>query len=173
MQVKFRLPHLTGVLLVAATPFAGAEPPLPDPIAPAVIGRPLNQIRPARPVRQKPAAAKPDRPKQVAGSNKAVPTLPAAPVAVAPAAVRSNLRSRSTWRNRRLIIVPIRARRWLTKWARARASPARRSARAPISTARTKRWCAGTTKRTLCPAGSENGRSANQSRHARRWRGSR
>mgnify|MGYP003577897376 CR=1 FL=1 len=39
MHVKFRLPPLTGVLLLAAaTPFAAAESPMPDPIAPAVIG---------------------------------------------------------------------------------------------------------------------------------------
>ncbi|HYE40504.1 MAG TPA: hypothetical protein VEB23_11255, partial [Ramlibacter sp.] len=37
MHVTFRLPYLTGMLLLAATPFAAAESPLPDPIAPAVI----------------------------------------------------------------------------------------------------------------------------------------
>lgn len=88
MQVKFCWPHVTGVLLVAAAPLAAAESPLPDPIAPAVIGRPLDQIRPARPVRQKPAAAKSNQTKQVAATNKAVPTRPPAPVAVAPAAVQ-------------------------------------------------------------------------------------
>ena len=52
MHVKFRLPYLTGALLLAAaTPFAAAESPMPEPIAPAVIGRPLDQIRPVRPVR--------------------------------------------------------------------------------------------------------------------------
>lgn len=89
MHVMFRLPHLMGALLLAATPFAGAESPMPDPIAPAVIGRPLHQIRPARPVRQKPAAPKANRPKQVAASKKAVPTRPPAPVAVAPATVQA------------------------------------------------------------------------------------
>lgn len=88
MQVKFCLPHISGVLLVAATPLAGAESPLPDPIAPAVIGRPLDQIRPARPVRQKPAAAKPNRPKQVAAAQKGVSTRSPTPVAVAPTAAQ-------------------------------------------------------------------------------------
>jgi hypothetical protein len=85
MHMPLRLPHLTGVVLLAATSFAGAEAPLPDPVAPAVIGRPLDQIRPARPVRAKPAAAKP---KQVAAGNKAVPERPSAPVVVVPAAVQ-------------------------------------------------------------------------------------
>jgi Ni/Co efflux regulator RcnB len=85
MHMPLRLPHLTGAVLLAATSFAGAEAPLPDPVAPAVIGRPLDQIRPARPVRAKPAAAKP---KQVAAGNKAVPERPSAPVVVVPAAVQ-------------------------------------------------------------------------------------
>lgn len=89
MHVKFRLPYLTGLLLLGATPLAGAQAPLPDPIAPAVIGRPLDQIRPERPVRQKPAAAKPNRPRQVAASsNKAVAPRPSAPAAAPPAAVQ-------------------------------------------------------------------------------------
>lgn len=85
MHVMLRLPHLTGVLLLAATPWAGAESPLPDPVAPAVIGRPLEQIRPARPLREKPAAAKPHRAKQVAAGKKGVPARAAAAVAAAPA----------------------------------------------------------------------------------------
>jgi len=85
MRALFRLPPLAGVLLLAAAPFAGADSPLPDPVAPAVIGRPLEQVRPARPVRQKPAAAKPRRPATVTASRKAAPTRPSAPVAVAPA----------------------------------------------------------------------------------------
>lgn len=88
MHVTFRLPYWTGMLLLAAAPIAGAESPLPDPIAPAVIGRPLDQIRPARPVRQKPVAAKPTRPKQVATSNKTAPKPRAPTVAIAPAAVQ-------------------------------------------------------------------------------------
>ena len=89
MHVTFRLPYLTGMLLLAATHFAAAESPLPDPIAPAVIGRPLDQIRPARPARAKPPAAKPDRPKQVAASNKAAPAPKrSTPVATAPAAAQ-------------------------------------------------------------------------------------
>lgn len=83
MHVMFRLPYWTGLLLLAATPIAGAESPLPDPIAPAVIGRPLDQIRPA-PARQKRAAAKPKRTQQVAGSSRPVPKPRSAPVAAAP-----------------------------------------------------------------------------------------
>lgn len=88
MHVTFRLPYPMGVLLAAVTLVAGAESPMPDPIAPAVIGRPLDQIRPAPPVRQKRAAAKPTRPKQVASSNKAVPARRSAAVAIAPTAVQ-------------------------------------------------------------------------------------
>jgi Ni/Co efflux regulator RcnB len=59
MHVMFRLPPLvTGVLLLAVAPFGRAESPLPDPIAPAVIGPPLDQIRPARPGHHKAAAAR-------------------------------------------------------------------------------------------------------------------
>lgn len=82
-----RLPHLTGVLLLAAAPFAAAQSPLPDPIAPAVIGRPLDQIKPVRPARPKPAAVKPERPRQLAAGKQAVSAPPSSPVAVAPAAV--------------------------------------------------------------------------------------
>lgn len=89
MHVTFRLSQLTGALLLAAMPLAGAESPLPDPIAPAVIGRPLEQIRPVQPVRQKPAAQKPNRPRKVAAGKKAVPARPSARVAAAPAAVRA------------------------------------------------------------------------------------
>jgi len=53
MHVPFRATLLPGLLLLVATPFALAESPMPDPIAPAVIGRPLDQIRPSRPVREK------------------------------------------------------------------------------------------------------------------------
>ncbi len=69
MRVMLRWPHLMGMMLLAAAPFAGAESPLPDPIAPAVIGRPLDQIRPARQVHPKPAATKPNPPKEVAAAN--------------------------------------------------------------------------------------------------------
>lgn len=66
MPMKLRLPLLPGVLLLACAPFALAESPMPDPVPPAVIGRPLEQIRPVRPVRPKPAAAKPARPRHAA-----------------------------------------------------------------------------------------------------------
>ena len=86
-MTTFRFPPLAGLLLLAAMPLAAAETPYPDPIAPAVIGRPLDQIRPARPVRQKATVAKVNRPKQVAMGNKAALARPMAPVAAAPAAV--------------------------------------------------------------------------------------
>lgn len=85
MRVMSCLPHLTGLLLLAAAPLAGAQDPLPDPIAPAVIGRPLDQIRPARPVRAKPAAVKPKRSAQAVTSKTAVASAPPGPLAVAPA----------------------------------------------------------------------------------------
>lgn len=82
MHVTFRLPYWTGVLLLAAAPFAGAESPMPEPIAPAVIGRPLDQIRPSYPARPKPAA-KPTRPKQATVASKAMPTRRPVPAATA------------------------------------------------------------------------------------------
>ena len=58
MHVMPRLPLLSGLLLLAVAPLAVAESPLPDPIAPAVIGRPLDKIGPARATRPKPAGTK-------------------------------------------------------------------------------------------------------------------
>ena len=55
MPVMTRLPLLSGVLLLMAAPVAMAEAPMPDPVAPAVIGRPLDKIAPARVARPKPA----------------------------------------------------------------------------------------------------------------------
>lgn len=78
MHVTYRFLPLAGVLLLAAAPLAGAQS-LPDPIAPAVVGRPLDQIRPVRPVHPKPHP----RP-QAAGNEKVVYSRPAAAVAVAP-----------------------------------------------------------------------------------------
>lgn len=86
MPLKFVLPQLAGVLLLASAALAAAESPLPDPIAPAVLGRPVDQIRPARPARPAPAA-KTTRPRPVAAAPKAAPARPAAVAAVAPAAV--------------------------------------------------------------------------------------
>lgn len=89
MHVMLRLPHVLGMSLLVASACAVAESPLPDPVAPAVIGRPLDQIVPARPVRQKPAVPRPNRSKPVAAASKAVPALPAVPVAVAATAAPS------------------------------------------------------------------------------------
>lgn len=85
MHVMFRLPHLAAVLLLAA-PCIGAETPFTDPVPPAVIGRPLEQIRPAqpvRPVRPKPVAIQPERPRQAAAGNKAPRKPPPARTAAA------------------------------------------------------------------------------------------
>lgn len=81
MPLKFVLPQLAGVLLLASAALAAAESPLPDPIAPAVLGRPVDQIRPARPARPAPAA-KTTRPRPVAAAPKAAPARPAAVAAV-------------------------------------------------------------------------------------------
>lgn len=89
MHVTFRLHHLTGALLLAAAPFAGAGP-LPDPVAPAVIGRPLDQIRPARAVHHHAAVSRPRlKPhKQLAASSQ--PVRPhAQAVTLAPPAART------------------------------------------------------------------------------------
>lgn len=55
MTVPSCLHHLMGALAVATASVAWAQSHLPDPIAPAVIGRPLEQIKPARPVRKEAA----------------------------------------------------------------------------------------------------------------------
>ena len=88
MHVMLRSPLLPGLLLLlAGAQSALAESPLPDPVAPAVIGRPLDQIKPARPVREKPEAAKPARVKQdaaqPAAATKVVRQPASAPQAVA------------------------------------------------------------------------------------------
>jgi hypothetical protein len=88
IHMLLSLPHLAGMVLLAAMPSAGAQSTLPDPIAPAVIGRPLDQIKPVRPVRQKAPAAKPSRPGQVTAANKGVPARVAATPAVVPTAVQ-------------------------------------------------------------------------------------
>ena len=74
MHVMLRLPCLAVVLLLAA-PCIGAETPFTDPVPPAVVGRPLDRIgpaRPARPARPKPVVIQPDRTRQAAADNKAV-----------------------------------------------------------------------------------------------------
>lgn len=62
MRVKSCLPMCVAVLLVQGATAAAAETPLvslPDPIAPAVIGRPLDQIGPVRKPARPPAAKRP------------------------------------------------------------------------------------------------------------------
>lgn len=91
MHALFRLPlPPAAALLLAAAPLAFAESPLPDPIAPAVIGRPLHQIGPAKAAKHK-AAAKRAAARAAAAKRSAARQLAAHPaartaVAAAPAA---------------------------------------------------------------------------------------
>lgn len=75
MHPMYPLPLFAGALLATGVSFAAlAESPMPDPIPPAVIGRPIESVKPApRAVRPKPAAPK----------VKAKAQLTAAPAAVA------------------------------------------------------------------------------------------
>ncbi|MCG2592225.1 RcnB family protein [Ramlibacter sp. XY19] len=86
MSVPFRIAPLAGLLLLAASSFATAESPLPDPVAPAVLGRPVDQIKPVRPAKSKPAAKPAAAPKTAAlklvpSQSLPVPLAPAAPSA--------------------------------------------------------------------------------------------
>lgn len=63
----------SGLVLLVAPPMAVAQSRLPDPIAPAVIGRPLDEIRPARPAPQKPVAAKPAAARPTAATTQRAP----------------------------------------------------------------------------------------------------
>jgi hypothetical protein len=105
MHLTLRLPLLPGVLLLAGSALALAESPMPDPVPPAVMGRPLEPMRPAQPARekpasqpapQKPAAAKPASPRYTtarpaAPAPHAAPTPRAAPAA--PTAQRAEKRA--------------------------------------------------------------------------------
>ena len=93
-----RMPHLAAVLLLAVTSLAGAQSSLPDPVAPAVVGRPLDQIRPVRPAHPRPAAPKPHAHKPVAPPSNVVqaePPAPAPAAAPAPVAVAEPVAPRS------------------------------------------------------------------------------
>lgn len=92
MHVTFRFPPLTTLLLLLAPLFAGAESPLPDPVPPAVIGRPLDEIFAARPSHHKSAAARPGQRKQVAAIHPAARTRTPVRVARAPAGTRQGTR---------------------------------------------------------------------------------
>jgi Ni/Co efflux regulator RcnB len=88
MPVMLRLPHFAALLLLAA-PCVGAETPFTDPVPPAVIGRPLEQIKPSRPAKRKPVAARPDRPRPPVKTAKkpvTAPTHARAPVVPGPRA---------------------------------------------------------------------------------------
>lgn len=88
MTALFRWPLLSGTLLLVAAQAACAQT-LPDPVAPAVVGRPLDQIRPARSQAKPPAkavAAKPAAPRVAAATAAVAPPVAAlqpAPVAAA------------------------------------------------------------------------------------------
>lgn len=95
MHVMLRLPQFAAVLLLAA-PSVGAETPFTDPIPPAVVGRPLHQIKPkpaAPPARPKPLATRPDRPRQATAAGKAATVPPSPRAAARPAAVVGNAAS--------------------------------------------------------------------------------
>jgi len=79
-----RLPVLLALLLIDAggAALALAETPLPDPVAPAVIGRPLDQIGPVRKAR--PAPAKPAKPGSVARESSPAAVRKTAAPAAAP-----------------------------------------------------------------------------------------
>jgi hypothetical protein len=100
MHVMFRLPFLSGALLLAAAPLAMAQsypPPLPDPIPPAVIGKPLDQIRPAKPLHlPPPPGAKQAPPKNTAARPAPPSTKVARQPATGPHAAATNTTAKNT-----------------------------------------------------------------------------
>lgn len=76
---------LPALLLLATAPWAHAQSGLPDPVPPAVVGRPLDAIRPSQPVPPNPMAAKPQAPKAAV---RATPPKQATRAAPAKQAVR-------------------------------------------------------------------------------------
>lgn len=90
MRIMLRRSLVPLTLLLAVPPFAVAESPLPDPVPPAVIGRPLDQIRPARSSTQKNAAkpAAKQGAKPVAKANAKPAAKPVAKAAVPSAVAR-------------------------------------------------------------------------------------
>lgn len=85
MDAKFSKLLLPAVLLLAGAPAAFAEWPVDEPFAPAVAGRPLHEIRPARVARPKPMTLKPGTPKHAA----ARPAATAKPATPKPATART------------------------------------------------------------------------------------
>jgi hypothetical protein len=99
MHLMSRSHFLSGALLLAAAPLAMAQsypPPLPDPIPPAVIGKPLDQIRPAKPLRLPPGASKQGPPKSTAASSAQPSTKVARQPATAPHAAGTNTTAKNT-----------------------------------------------------------------------------
>jgi len=87
MSVMLRFPMLPGVLLLAATPFALAESPMPDPVPPAVVGRPLDHTWSYRVDTGKPAPAK--KPEAKGSRSTHAARKPSAPTQVLGAAASS------------------------------------------------------------------------------------
>jgi hypothetical protein len=84
MTAPFRLTLFAGAVLFAAAPFALAESPMPDPIAPAVLGRPVDLIRPVHAAKPKAAVAKPRRTQRIATATMGAPARPALRLTAAP-----------------------------------------------------------------------------------------
>lgn len=93
MPAMSRLLLLPAVLMLAGTSFAQAESPIGDPVPPAVVGRPLEQIRPAA-ARPKPVPAKTakattkPKPKAAATASAATATMGAGAAAPSAAGAR-------------------------------------------------------------------------------------
>lgn len=97
MHFMLRFSVLPGLLLLAGASFALAESPLPDPVAPAVIGRPLDQIKPARPARDKAAAKRPGQAKARAAATTQAARVPKpAPPAFAPGPAQATQATQAT-----------------------------------------------------------------------------
>jgi hypothetical protein len=79
MDAKFPMLLLPAVLLLAGAPAAFAEWPVDEPFAPAVAGRPLHEIRPARVARPKPMTLKPGTPKHAAAPPAVTAKAPKVP----------------------------------------------------------------------------------------------
>jgi hypothetical protein len=94
MHLMSRSLFVSGALLLAAAPLAMAQsypPPLPDPIPPAVIGKPLDEIRPAKPLHLPPLpGAKTPSPKHSAAPSSQPSTKIARQPSAAPHAALPN-----------------------------------------------------------------------------------
>jgi hypothetical protein len=101
MHLMSRSHFLSGALLLAAAPFALAQsypPPLPDPIPPAVIGKPLDEIRPAKPLHLPPLPGAKQAPPKNTAARPAPPSTKMArqPATAAHAAVPNTIAKNTT-----------------------------------------------------------------------------